>query len=256
MGLIDLAGAGDWLASAAALAPALVDTAGAGTEAAAGGIGGVWHAVNQWIVALAGSPWALVAVYVVAVIDGFFPPVPSETLVVATATVYAAAGEWWVSAIIWAVGAFGAVCGDCIAFSLGRWFDAPHWRIFQRGKGHAALEWARRLFVRGAAPLLMVARFIPVGRVAVNLTAGTVGYPMRRFVLIDSAAAACWSCYAVLIGFAAGKAMADNPLLAVLIGIAFSVSVGSLVQWLMNRHYGKTASQDGTAAAAEPDQGL
>jgi membrane protein DedA with SNARE-associated domain len=209
-----------------------------------GGFLAVWDRINQHIVALAGSPWALLACWMLAVIDGFFPPVPAETLVVATAAAYAATGHWWGGLLLWGAAACGAVCGDCVAFTLGRLFNVPHWRMFRAGKGHAAMEWASRVFVRGAAPLLMVARFIPVGRVAVNLTAGTIGYPFRRFVLIDSAAALCWAAYSVGIGFAAGQVTHDNPLLAVAIGIALSASVGSLVQWLTNRRFGKASPQD------------
>ncbi|MDR0366610.1 MAG: DedA family protein [Bifidobacteriaceae bacterium] len=203
-----------------------------------------WEALNHFIVGLAGSPWALVAVFLVAIIDGFFPPVPAETLVIATAAVYSASGLWWEAVVLWAIAAAGALCGDCIAYTLGRKFNASQWRIFRQGKGHSALAWARRVFARGAAPLLMVARFIPVGRVAVNLTAGTVHFPIRRFVLIDGAAALCWGAYSVGVGYLAGQATGENPLLAVAYGVVFAASFGSLVQWLVNRHYGKSLPPD------------
>jgi membrane protein DedA with SNARE-associated domain len=174
------------------------------------------------------------------VIDGFFPPVPAETLVVATAAALSAAGtNWFVFVVLWLMVAAGAVCGDCVTYSLGRWFNAPSWRIFAGRRGQTALNWARRLFGRGAAVLLMVGRFIPVGRVAVNLTAGTIGYPMRRFVMIDSLAAVCWAAYSAGIGLVAGQVTRDNPLAAVVIGVTFSSLVGGLIQWLMNRHYGR-----------------
>ncbi|MDR2453059.1 MAG: VTT domain-containing protein [Bifidobacteriaceae bacterium] len=221
---------------------------GAGPLAAGegGGLAGLWREVNQRIIGLAASPWAVVACYLLAVIDGFFPPVPAETLIVATAAAHAAsapgtAAVWGWALGLWAVSAAGAVSGDCIAFTLGRWFNAPNWRVLRGRKGQTALAWARRVFARGAVPLLMVARFIPVGRVAVNLTAGTIGYPLRRFALVDSAAAACWAAYAVGIGFAAGHLSGDNPLLAVVVGVGFSATLGSLIQWLLNRHYDKVA---------------
>ncbi|MDR2113729.1 MAG: VTT domain-containing protein [Bifidobacteriaceae bacterium] len=202
-------------------------------------LGEIWDSVNQLIIGLAGSPWALVAVFAVAVIDGFFPPVPAETLVVATAAAFAGSGQWWQALVLWALAAGGALTGDCIAYTLGQWFNASQWRMFRQGKGHHALQSVRRTFGRGAAPLIMVARFIPVGRVAVNLTAGTVRYPFRRFVVIDGVAAACWAAYSVAVGHIAGKAAGDNPLLGVVIGIVFAISLGTLVQWLVNRHYGK-----------------
>jgi membrane protein DedA with SNARE-associated domain len=230
-----------WLADAPALAAAALAADWWGAE--------LWHSINQFIIGLAESPWALVGVYLVSVIDGFFPPVPAETLVVATSAVYSAAGVWWKLLIVWPLAAAGALCGDLVAYALGRWFNAGEWRVFRRGKGREAFAWAGRVFARGAAPLMMVARFIPVGRVAVNLTAGTVRYPLRRFVLIDATAAACWGAYSVGVGSIAGQAVGDNPLLGVLCGIVFAASLGSLVQWLLNRHYGKAAPEP----ASSPD---
>ncbi|MDR3107796.1 MAG: VTT domain-containing protein, partial [Bifidobacteriaceae bacterium] len=198
-----------WLAAA--------DPAGAGALALS--FGSVWDSINGAVVDLAHSPWALAAVYLISAIDGFFPPVPAETLVVATAAVYSSAGWWWQAALLWALAAAGALTGDLTAYSLGRWLRAGEWPIFRRGKGHEAIEWVRGVFARGAAPLLMVARFIPVGRVAVNLTAGTVHYPLRRFLVIDSIATTCWGAYSVGVGYIAGQATGDNPLLGVIVGI-------------------------------------
>ncbi|WP_418608443.1 hypothetical protein [Georgenia sp. SUBG003] len=43
------------------------------------------QAVEEFVLGLAGSPWILLAVTVLATIDGFFPPVPSESIVIAVA---------------------------------------------------------------------------------------------------------------------------------------------------------------------------
>ncbi|MDR0626076.1 MAG: DedA family protein [Bifidobacteriaceae bacterium] len=205
----------------------------------------LWRTINDFLISLAQSSWALLAVYAISALDGFFPPVPAETLVVATAAVYSGLDWWWQAAVLWLVAALGAMTGDFIAYSLGRWLHAGDWRFFQRGKGRAVFAWAQRLFARGAAPLMMVARFIPGGRVAVNLTAGTVRYPVRRFLLIDATATSCWSAYSVVVGYVAGQAVGDNPLLGVICGIAFAICLGTLVQWLINRHYSGVASATG-----------
>jgi membrane protein DedA with SNARE-associated domain len=227
--------------------------AGAVGPEALASFGDVWRGINEQIVALAESPWALAAVYLISAIDGFFPPVPAETLVIATAAVYQQSGAFWQVALLWALAAAGAVSGDSVAYTLGRLFNATDWRVFRKGKGQSAVALARRTFARGAAPLLMVGRFIPVGRVAVNLTAGTIHYPYRRFLLIDSIAALFWSAYAVGIGYAAGHATGDNPLLGVVVGVAFSASVGSLAQWAINRHYGKSLPGSEPVDDAAPD---
>jgi membrane protein DedA with SNARE-associated domain len=214
----------------------------------------VWRAVNDFIIGLAESSWALIAVYMISAIDGFFPPVPAETLVIATAAVYSSSGLWWEAFILWALAAAGALTGDCIAYWLGRLFDVGRWSFFRQGKGHTVYHWAQRVFARGAAPLLMVARFIPIGRVAVNLTAGTVRFPFRRFVVIDAAAGICWGAYAVGIGYLAGRAAGEsNPLLAVAVGLVFAASIGSVTQLLVNRHYGKAVADDDQATPQPAD---
>ena len=41
----------------------------------------------------------------------------------------------------------------------------------------AAFRWAGRELRKRPASLILVARFVPIGRVAVNLTAGATHYP-------------------------------------------------------------------------------
>lgn len=39
------------------------------------------------------SPWLYLVLFAVTIIDGFFPPIPSETVLVAAAAVTASTGE-------------------------------------------------------------------------------------------------------------------------------------------------------------------
>ena len=50
------------------------------------------HAVLDLLHQTMTSPWVYLAIFAVAVVDGFFPAVPSETAVI-TAGVFAATGE-------------------------------------------------------------------------------------------------------------------------------------------------------------------
>ena len=83
-----------------------------------------------------------------------------------------------------------------------------------------------------------MARFIPGGRTAVTLSAGTVLFPWRRFALFDAVAALIWASYASLLGYFGGKAFEDAPWKGLLLalGIAFAVA-GSVegVRWYMKR---------------------
>ena len=74
-----------------------------------------------------------------------------------------------------------------------------------------------------------MARYIPVGRVAVNMTAGATGLPHRRFWPLTVLAGACWAAYSVLIGLLAGNAFRDQPMLGATIGVVLALCLGVLV---------------------------
>ena len=63
------------------------------------------------ILSLVQSPWVYAAIFAVCVIDGFFPPVPSETVVIAAAAAGASTGDsaMLVGAVVAA--AAGAIVG-------------------------------------------------------------------------------------------------------------------------------------------------
>lgn len=60
-------------------------------------------------------PWGLLALAAVAAVDGFFPVVPSESLVVTTG-VFAASGDQSVALVI-AAAALGAFTGDHVSYA-------------------------------------------------------------------------------------------------------------------------------------------
>ena len=64
------------------------------------------------------SPWVYLAIFAIAVLDGFFPVVPSETAVI-TAGVFAASGAPYLPAVV-LVAAAGALVGDHISYAIGR----------------------------------------------------------------------------------------------------------------------------------------
>ena len=49
--------------------------------------------LEGWALALVGSPWIFVVLYLFATIDGFFPPIPSESIVIALSAVAMSRGH-------------------------------------------------------------------------------------------------------------------------------------------------------------------
>lgn len=184
--------------------------------------------VNELILQAVASPWLYAVMFAVAVIDGFFPPVPSETVLVAAAAVAASTGDLGIVALA-VVAAAGALIGDNIAYVLGRAVGTTRFGWMRRPRVAAAFAAASGRLHRRGAPLILGARYIPVGRVAVNMSAGALGYPWRRFLPLSAVAAVSWAAYGLGIGLVAGHWFAAQPVLGALVGIAAAVVIGVVI---------------------------
>src|SRR5690606_31142842 len=125
------------------------------------GGGAVVDAINELLRANAGSVWVLPIVLALCTIDGFFPPLPSESIVVALAAVSASVGEpnmWGV----FAAAALGAMLGDNIAYTIGRHGGVARLNDSNNRRVRAAMGWAREELARRGPVIIMAARYIPV----------------------------------------------------------------------------------------------
>ncbi|MFF1877062.1 DedA family protein [Leifsonia sp. NPDC058230] len=185
-------------------------------------------AVNEFIAHAASSPWIYLVVLGVVFVDAFFPPVPSESIVIAAAAAGIYLGQPVIAAVI-ACAAVGAILGDNLTFAIGRAVGLDRFRWMQRPRIRVALGWARRGLDRRAAALLLTARYVPVGRVAVNLVAGASGFSRPRFFGLSVIAGLSWSLYSVTVGVLAGQWLHGNPLLGMLVGIGMGLVTGVVV---------------------------
>jgi membrane-associated protein len=140
--------------------------------------------VQSWILALAASPLVYLGMYLFAMIDGFFPPIPSESLAIALSALSASSGQPNLALII-LFAATGAFTGDQIAYTIGKRLNIRRIPFLAGPRGQKTLDWAGRALARRGAAVIFAARYIPVGRVAVNMTAGAVGYSRGQFVGFD-----------------------------------------------------------------------
>ncbi len=208
------------------------------------------QAINDFILAAAGQPWVLLVVLACCVIDGFFPPIPSESVVVGLAAVAATADvpNPWLLMLMAALGAFG---GDNIAYLIGRRVGTRRWRWMRGPRMQTAFHWAGNELRKRPASLVLVARFVPIGRVAVNLTAGATHFPHLRFVGLTVLSAALWSSYSVAIGLFFGQWFEDNHLLGATIAIVCAILLGIIVDILIGRFRGRLPEEP----AEEPASG-
>ena len=186
-------------------------------------------ALVQLVEGALNSPWGLLALTAVAAIDGFFPLVPSESLVV-TAGVFAAAGDQSLALVI-AAAALGAFSGDHVSYAVGRRAgDGLMDRLRAGTRRAAAYGWAVRVLAERGGTVIVVGRYVPGGRTAVTLTAGAVRHPLSSFSLFDGIAAASWATYATLVGYLGGAAFEDEPLKGVVLGLGLALSVAGAVE--------------------------
>ena len=186
------------------------------------------------------SGWAYAIIFLLAFLDALVPVVPSETAVI-TGGVVAAAGDLSLPLII-LLAAAGAFAGDNTAYLVGHRFGSRITeRFFSGDKARRRIEWAQGQLQERGGELILVARFIPGGRTAVTLSAGTLRYPWRRFAVFDAIAASGWAVYAALVGYVGGKTFEHAPWKGLLVALAIAFTVAGtieLVRWALRRRRG------------------
>jgi membrane protein DedA with SNARE-associated domain len=183
------------------------------------------EAINDLVLQAVGSPWLYPTMFAVAVIDGVFPPVPSESVLVAAASAAVTGGR----TELWLLGlsaAAGAIVGDNLAYAIGRWIGTERFAWMRRPRVASVLDRAGGSVARHGASLILVARYVPGGRVAVNMSAGALGYPRRRFFVLTVVAGLSWGAYGLVVGTTAGHWFEGHPVLAALVGIVVAVATG------------------------------
>ncbi|GIJ47858.1 membrane protein [Virgisporangium aliadipatigenens] len=175
-------------------------------------------------------------------LDGVLPMVPSDAAVL-TAGVLGHEDPARVPLIV-AATALGVFTGDHLAYGIGRgllgsWLVGRSARVGRAvGAVHARLE-------RRAGPLIVASRFVPGGRVTVNLACGTARLPLRRFSPASAVAALAWAVYITGLGYAGGAAFAGNPLLGIAAGFGLSLTFGGVLELIRRRarpRTGRTSS--------------
>ena len=189
---------------------------------------------DAWLHAVAASPWLYLVLFGLVVGDAFLVVLPSETFVVALGVLSAATGHPPLWAVI-PVAAAGAVLGDFLCFRIGRRVGLDRWAWQRTGRVARAIARARAGVHRRPAILILTARYIPFARIAVNLAAGASGLPMRVFLPLAAVAGTAWAVYNSLIGALLGRAIPDNPILAVVISVAVALALGAAVDAIGSR---------------------
>jgi membrane-associated protein len=189
------------------------------------------------------SGWAYAILFALAFLDALVPIVPSETSVI-TAGVVESAGYINLPIVI-ALGGAGGVAGDNAAYFVGhRYGQRINDRFFRSERAKKRIAWAQGQVEERGGELIVIARFIPGGRTVVTLSAGTLGYPWRKFFLFDVVAGLAWASYAASLGYFGGHAFEKQPWKGLLLALAIALAVAGAVE--LARWYLKRRAQSST----------
>lgn len=202
------------------------------------GVVGFLGSINDALMSVATNyegTWLLfLFLWLFITLDGILPIFPSESLVIAVVAISVSTGSpaLWLVAVVAVVGAMG---GDITTYLIGRRAQVHQWRLLKFQRIARVLDWAERMVARKPATVIVAARYIPGGRVAVNFTAGRMVFPMKAFVFFDAIAAVTWAIYSCLIGLGAGAWLKGHPVYAVMIGVTGGVLIGFVVDAVLRR---------------------
>lgn len=189
-------------------------------------------ALAHLILAAAGSPWVLLATAALIIIDGIFPVVPSESVVIGLAAIGVGTGHPMLL-LLGLVAAAAAWVGDNLAYEIGRAIGVTRFRWMRRPWFVRATTTAATALDRRVSSAVLAGRFVPGGRVAISLVAGATRVPRRTYRPLTVASSSLWAGYSLLIGTVGGAWVAAHPVLGVTVSIAVGIGVGILIDQLL-----------------------
>ena len=183
-------------------------------------------------------------------LDGILPMVPSEAVVLA-AGVFTHTGGPSLMLVVVAT-ALGVFVGDHLAYGLSRSVFGP--RLINRFTHVSrAVAAAHRQLDRHTALLIVTSRFLPGGRVTMNLACGTARLPLSQFTPASAIAALAWAAYTAGLGYVGGAAFVENPLLGLAVGLGLSFALGGIIELIRRHTAGRHAAFTRRVAEARVD---
>ncbi|WP_375387304.1 MULTISPECIES: DedA family protein [Actinomycetes] len=124
-----------------------------------------------------------------------------------------------------------SVLGDTVMLMEARLGRRRLQGWLNRAKFGTRVTTAQQSLTGNAFNAVVTGRLIPGGRTPVIVALGLSRFSVRRFMLLDTVACALWAGIYSTIGSIGGR-IATHPVWAMVIAIAFAVSMGVLVQEL------------------------
>lgn len=184
--------------------------------------------LTDFLQGLLPSPWLWAVVFVVSALDALLPFMPSDTTVIVVGVLVVADPVKLFLLIV--VAAAGAFAGDLLGYLIGRRGHRMLSRLTRTDDGRRRYEWVLAQLRRHGTLLILLARYVPGGRVATMLTAGALRYPTRKFLITEGIATVIWAAFFALIGYIGGASYEEHPAKGLLLAFAIGIGLALLVE--------------------------
>jgi len=179
-------------------------------------------------------------------IDSIVPLVPSEAVVVAAAASTAVTNGLSLPGIIGAT-TVGAFAGDVVVHLLGGYAHGRWLGRIERTRG-----WSRamELVRRGGVGVVVVGRFVPLGRTAAAFVTGTTTMAWQRYLPAAALGATTWAIVISALG-RAGAGLTGNIVTITVIGLIGATLLGGLASVLLRRRFAVRTPDDRGQSCSE-----
>ncbi|MDK8450409.1 DedA family protein [Corynebacterium mastitidis] len=206
------------------------------------------HQIEAWIELFMSSPWFYPLTAAFVFLDCLIPFFPSESILTMAGAWSGSTGRPNLWGII-AVGIAFAVLGDNVCYLLGTRFVQFIRSAPPKSKLATSMRWVSANMRRRAGFTIIIARFIPWGRLVLTLSLGSIRYPWRKFFFYDTLGVVIWAVQAGLVGYAGGYLVQDYPLLGLALGLALGALVGVGIDKIQARFSDYSEVRSGTSRA-------
>ena len=186
------------------------------------------HTVDGWL-----SSYGYLVVFLLVMIESIGVPVPGETALIGAALYAGSTGKLEIEWVI-AVAIAGAIIGDNIGYSLGRYGGArvllKHGHKIHLHEGRLKIGiW---LFRRHGGKVVFWGRFISILRTYAAFLAGTNQMPWGRFLVFNAAGAVVWATLFGVAYYVFGSALEKlSTTIDITLGVAGFVILVAFLVW-------------------------
>jgi membrane protein DedA with SNARE-associated domain len=186
------------------------------------------HTIDSWL-----ESYGYLVVFLLVMVESIGVPVPGETALVGAA-LYAGSTHkleiWWIIAVAIA----GAVLGDNVGFSIGRYGGAKlllrHGHRIRLHEGRLRIGiW---LFRRHGGKVVFWGRFVSILRTWAAFLAGTNQMPWGRFLVFNAAGGIVWATLYGVVYFVFGGALRRlSTTIDIILGVVGTVVLVAFLIW-------------------------